>query len=1046
MEEEKRQVIKVFVGSPGDVSECRESAFETIERLTNDYWRPQSSTVEGYGWDVTHYPRLVHLPPQGNIDGSLPRMERYDIALFIIGCRLGTPLDEENFEPLPNGGQPTGTEHEFYSALNALRKAGQPKILVYHWKAPPNIDPNTTPETQQETFQQFQKAQAFIKAISTDEQGHFTGDIYHFDTPEQFKKQVEKDLKRLVKELLPATYSKEPTKPKQDLGVPPEYLDWLKKELPEPSLLGLNPNQVHAVTLPDIYVPALIQRKAEPEEAKREESMGRRQEQLLISRLDEEETLYLSGPPGSGKSTFANWLCWVLVERRIPEPKVEAPEEYREGLPGRLTGLLPILCRLRDFWGHMECEADNGNWSRDQFEHSLASWLDTKCPDGIDGARFLRHLHAGRCLLILDGFDEVPVSRQGGQARCYPRTSLLSGLAAALGKWRKRGNRLLLTSRPYGMNETERRRLGLEETPLLPLTQRLQQLFIRRWYATTHGDGGEGLAEKLQGHLRARGDAELDQLSRNPLLLTALCVKFSEGQELPRDMHELFDAVVEKTLYNRYRDRTREILPVRRRLEAVAWAMQSGEGLEPALDGPVAELGVDEIDKVLARYAEQNLLSDTGARDAAERREELLERTGLLLPQGEKGAVFYHLLFQDFFAAEYILRSEGEITITKLLAQGAEEPRWHSALAFLLSGQIHRGRGVDRPLNEFGGVLRPRLTGDSLAGNPLPALLWGRCLELAHSHLEHLGELGTEYFDACQQALARVADPTMRARLFDTLGRLGLDHRTGVGLDAGGMPQIDWVEVPAGEFIYGEERAQRHIQLGGFLISRYPITHAQFQAFVDAGGYGESCWWDGIEQMEPGAARWREPNRPRDSVSWLDAVAYCRWLSEQLGRGVRLPNEQEWEKAARGTGGLEYPWGNGYQAGFANVDESWENGPNNLQQTTAVGIYPQGASPYGVMDMGGNLWEWCHNKYGEPECNTPDASNDSRVLRGGSWILNPRHARAAYRDGHAPVGRGHNVGFRVLCSGTEFRSPVPIGSADQGLRDGAETEKWRGCV
>ncbi|MCP3971491.1 MAG: SUMF1/EgtB/PvdO family nonheme iron enzyme, partial [Rhodobacteraceae bacterium] len=84
---------------------------------------------------------------------------------------------------------------------------------------------------------------------------------------------------------------------------------------------------------------------------------------------------------------------------------------------------------------------------------------------------------------------------------------------------------------------------------------------------------------------------------------------------------------------------------------------------------------------------------------------------------------------------------------------------------------------------------------------------------------------------------------------------------------------------------------------------------------------------------------------------------------------------------------------------------------------TAVGIYPQGASPYGVMDMGGNLWEWCHNKYGEPECNTPDASNDSRVLRGGSWLYNPGGARAADRGGGDPGDRGSLVGFRVLCSG-----------------------------
>ncbi|MEW8438530.1 MAG: SUMF1/EgtB/PvdO family nonheme iron enzyme, partial [Candidatus Thiodiazotropha taylori] len=226
--------------------------------------------------------------------------------------------------------------------------------------------------------------------------------------------------------------------------------------------------------------------------------------------------------------------------------------------------------------------------------------------------------------------------------------------------------------------------------------------------------------------------------------------------------------------------------------------------------------------------------------------------------------------------------------------------------------------------------------------------------------------------------------PERRLEIGDELAQLE-DPRPGVGLDEQGLPDIDWVEIPGGEFIYGEEKQQQQLTLDSFFIARYPITSAQYQTFIDAGGYEEERWWRDLERQSPEESRWNQPNRPRENVSWYEAIAFCRWLSQQLGYEIRLPTEQEWEKAARGTDGREYPWGNGYRAGFANVDENETTaGPSYLGQTVAVGLYPQGASPYGVMDLAGNVWEWCLNKYGNPEDTTIDISDDNRVLRGGA--------------------------------------------------------------
>jgi hypothetical protein len=269
-----------------------------------------------------------------------------------------------------------------------------------------------------------------------------------------------------------------------------------------------------------------------------------------------------------------------------------------------------------------------------------------------------------------------------------------------------------------------------------------------------------------------------------------------------------------------------------------------------------------------------------------------------------------------------------------------------------------------------------------------------------------------------QALLVQLADPATRPErrlaIGDGLAELG-DPRPGVGL-VNGLPDIDWVEIPAGDFLYGEDKETRHSD--GFRIARYPITHAQFQAFLDdPKGYTQDGWWAGLTdpKRDPQPARWPIANHPRETVTWHEAMAFCAWLSDRLGLPIRLPTEWEWERAARGPDGREYPWGDGYRAGFANIDETvGEAGPTYLHQTTAVGLYPLGASPEGVMDLAGNVWEWCLNEYGKPGRRQPGGTG-SRVVRGGSWINSRHYARASYRYDNDPHTRDVNLGFRVLC-------------------------------
>ncbi len=232
----------------------------------------------------------------------------------------------------------------------------------------------------------------------------------------------------------------------------------------------------------------------------------------------------------------------------------------------------------------------------------------------------------------------------------------------------------------------------------------------------------------------------------------------------------------------------------------------------------------------------------------------------------------------------------------------------------------------------------------------------------------------------------------------------------------------EMVLIPAGEFLMGsdpgadkdagvDEQPQHTLYLPDFYIAKTEVTNAQYAAFVQATGHEPPSYW---ENNQPPSDKL---DHPVVEVDWHDAVAYCEWLSKVTGRIYRLPTEAEWEKAARGTDGRIYPWGNQWDESLA---KTAEGGP---EFTTPVGAYPDGASPYGVLDMAGNVWEWTATKWKktypydvEEDEWTPHylAADDVRVLRGGSWLEYRYVARCASRYDSVPHGSYFNVGFRLV--------------------------------
>lgn len=244
-----------------------------------------------------------------------------------------------------------------------------------------------------------------------------------------------------------------------------------------------------------------------------------------------------------------------------------------------------------------------------------------------------------------------------------------------------------------------------------------------------------------------------------------------------------------------------------------------------------------------------------------------------------------------------------------------------------------------------------------------------------------------------------------------------------------------WVEILAGEFWMGslnayndDEKPLHRVYLPHYAIAKAPITNAQYRFFIAA------CQYTPPKHWENGEVPQGKENHPVVNVSWYDAIAYCRWLSDVTRKRITLPSEAEWEKAARGPAlnevegaknQREYPWGDAWIEGYCNLRELGKG------DTTPIGIFPAAASPYGCVDMAGNVWEWTRSLWGKvggwPDFRYPYRVDNKRenleagdeffrVLRGGCFNSDRYDVRCAFHVGGPPYYSDKFSGFRVVVS------------------------------
>ena len=423
-------------------------------------------------------------------------------------------------------------------------------------------------------------------------------------------------------------------------------------------------------------------------------------------------------------------------------------------------------------------------------------------------------------------------------------------------------------------------------------------------------------------------------------------------------------------------------------------------------------------------------------------------RTGLLLERDQRVYSFPHRTFQEYLAGAY-LSVQGDFA-RQAAALAAAGAFWREVILLAVGRLVHVSGELDKPralLEELCPTRRQRGASawrrEGLAGEVL--------LEMGRSRV-------------CDSAAGQALDARVRQRLVTLLRtpRLPAVQRVAMGDTLAGLgdprfrdeawflpaePLLGLVEIPAGPFRMGSdpgqdaearavEQRQHEVVLPRYYLGRYPVTVAQWRAFVQVSGHTREC----------AASLQGLANHPVVWVSWHEALAYCQWLTARLrewsgtpeplasllrqaGWEVTLPNEAEWEKAARGTDGRRYPWGEAPDPNRANYDDT------RIGRTSAVGCFPGGVSFYQLEEMSGNVWEWTRSLWGPlyrkttfPYPYNPDDGREQlhaademrRVLRGGAFWDDHQCARCAYRSGYGTRDVDDYVGFRVVvrpCSG-----------------------------
>jgi len=966
--------LRVFLASPGDVADERNLARQVLDQMRYDVLSRVKLDFEVVAWDQAGagVPMLATMTPQAAISAGLPKPSECDIVVAIFWARMGTPLPPGEFTKADGTPYLSGSEWEYLDALHAAEHSGKPTLLVYRRTEPCLLDQDDPSYV--EKREQYVRLKGFFATFRNPD-GSIKRGWNPYAHPHAFRQQLEEHLKSVIAARL------------ENVDVPCQSSPPGAALTPSPPLWEGSPFPgLRAFTPAD--APIFFGRDGESDE--------------LVRRLSDFRTRFIAvvGASGSGKSS-------LVAAGLLPRLRANAIEGSKDWLLPDMIDTVPEAGARKQWAGLRFTPGETGDNPFQALAVKLAPLLSG---DSVTPRKIAEHLEASpaaikayaedalrdkpawaELLAFIDQFEEL-----FSLVAESHRAKFVELLAAVTETSRLR---TIVTMRAdFYPNCLESPKLAelLREVTVPLAAPRVAALYemITRPAARAGLNFEPGLPDLM-----------LEKASANPGTLALVAFALHElyeaktpGGTLTQVAYRLFGGV-EGAIGQR--------------------AEMTFESLAPATHsvlGSVLRHLAEVNEQGVATRRRAKLAEVASSREAGDLVAAFVDARLFVTDRASDGTTTVEVAHEALFGnwarfKDWYARSAGDLTLRRQAEREAES--WHAAGRRLdLRWNWERQQPVLealRKLTRGSDLLESDLDFDS-AGIRTWRMLEGVLSEPLRSFLrpeplELLGEI--------------VSDGTphhRREEIGVRLSQMG-DPRRGVGLNADGLPDILWIDIPGGELTMQREDATR-FTVQPFRVAKYLVTWKQYSAFLEAeDGYRDVRWWHGgLHHGEmPGEKQWSFPNYPAVNVSWHDAMAFCRWISSKLGRAgpgtIRLPKEWEWQWAAQsGAKKREFPWQGEWNPMRANSVES------GVGRTVAVGMYPLGApSPRTVLDLAGNVAEWCLNEYDAPHNTEIGGGVHARALRGGSWYRKSRYCGAGYRDDQHADQRRNYIGFRVCC-------------------------------
>lgn len=995
MQEQTFRHVKILVASPSDVAEERDLAVAVINE-----WNIRNKDIHKLDLEAVLWES--HSAPESGdrVQGILNRqiVDQCDFAIAIFWTRIGTHTG------VAQGG----------AVEEVQRLMGDGKQVMFYFS-------NVPFRKKDVDLEQISALEQFKKSLQKDAL------VQEYDERHEFKDKLVHHLDLNLKRWYNLSADTGTIKSSENLHLLQRYQQTLKNHLSEVNLSGSPAIESFSVRLEDTFVSLRLsdtwrsERRFEKGVADggMDGACSRTPEEVMSLVFRHHRLLLVIGDPGSGKTTLLKYYALSCMgDGRYKEFGFSEPVS---------VFYLPLR----------ELEKANGRYA--SLPASLASWSERQYLD-FSNILVSKWIDSASTLVLLDGLDEISnFEERIAVCQWIDRTVETFGKA-----------RFVVTSRSTGYRKGD----GIEivtphvRSDIMDFTSEQQEQFLHKWFRAIYlkelpysgkqeaewqaikAKQAKEKANAIITYLNQEHNESLRMLAKVPLLIQIMALLWKEREYLPNSRLKLYDAALDYLLD--YRDKQKGIYPLlptedaRRVLSPVSLWMQE-------------KLGKDEADReAMHREIQRELDTLSGKINASDLCRNLVDRAGLLVEYGDREYVFRHKTFREYLAGVQLVKNVHRTSgfLDGLVSHFGDD-WWQEPLRFFIA-QLDDADLFDQFMEKlFDSDVTESLTPKKLE------LLRIFVREAPQRQIDSLQKkLFNEktsnnrrnYIIECLKSMGR-DDASIAISRFEFEHFRKDDFISKIELDS------HYIKIKRGTFTYSA--TQKMEKVTDFFMAKYPVTNRLYKRFIMYLKYGTldgKCdlqvdefrkvlrfelnngflfGYREFYDMEDDLAslfrsgyeddrRFNGDDQPVVGITWYAARTYCLWLSLMESNAheknlYRLPTEIEWEYAAAGKEGRAYPWGS------TKPTQKHANYDGNEGATTPVGSYPEGATPDGIYDLAGNVFEWMENWY--------DDSIGYHARRGGSWYLNSFNLSCTARPlFNFPPLKNVNDGFRVIRS------------------------------